>query len=99
MEDTCSFETFAVVLKIILTLSDGQASVERSFSVNKSLLVENLATKSLIAQRIVYDYMKVSNVSAEDVEICLTPCCSVKHARQGHITYLEEQKKNKVKNL
>ena len=90
---------FAVVLKIILTLSHGQALVERSFSINKSLLVENLAAKSLITQRIVYDYMKVNNVSAEDVEICLTLCCSVKHARQRHIAHLEEQKKNKVKNL
>ena len=93
LEGTSLFKRLAEVLKIILTLSHSQASVERGFIINKSLLAENLATKSLIAQRIVYDYMKVSNVSAEDVEICLTPCCSVKHARQGHITYLEEYKK------
>ena len=97
LEDTCSFRNLAVVLKIILTLSHGQASVERGFSVSKSLLVKNLATKSLTAQRIVYDYMKVNDVSAEDVEICPTLCC-IKHDRQRHSTYLEEQKKNKVKN-
>ena len=72
--------------------------MERGFSVNKSLLVENLATKSLIAQRIVYDHMKVNNVSVEDVEICPTLRCSVKHARQRYSTYLEEQKKNKIQN-
>ena len=70
MEDTCPFKNLVVVLKIILTLSHDQASVERGFSVSKFLLVENLATKSLIAQRIVYDNMKVNDVSAEDVEIC-----------------------------
>ena len=72
--------------------------MERGFSVNKSLLVENLATKSLIAQRVVYDHMKVNNVSVEDVEICPTLRCSVKHARQRYSTYLEEQKKNKIQN-
>ena len=60
--------------------------MERGFSFNKSLLVENLATKSLIAHKIDYDHMKVNNVSVEDVEICPTLHCSVKHA----------QKKNKV---
>ena len=95
---TSWFKKLAEVLKIILTLSHGQASVERGFSVNKSLLVENIATKSLIVQRIVYENMKVNNVSAEDVEICLTLRCSVKHARQRYSTYLEEQRKNKVQN-
>ena len=52
----------------------------------------------MIALRIVYDHIKVNNVSAEDWEICLTLCCSVKHARQRYSTYLEEQKKNKVQN-
>ena len=42
--------------------------------------------------------MKVSSVSAEDMEICLTLCYSVKHARQRYSAYLEEQKKAKVQN-
>ena len=48
LEGSSLFRKLAAVVKIILTLS-----VERGFSVNKSLLVENLATKSLIAQKIV----------------------------------------------
>ena len=99
LEGISSFKSLAEVLKITLTLSHGQALVERGFSVNKSLLVENIATKSLIAQRIAYDDMKVNNVIAEDVEIRPTLCCSVKHARQRYSTYLEEQKKNKVQNI
>ena len=75
LEGTSLFKRLAEVLKIILTLSHSQASVERGFIINKSLLAENLATKSLIAQRIVYDYMKVNNVSAEDGEICPTLSC------------------------
>ena len=75
LEGTSLFKRLAEVLKIILILSHSQASVERGFIINKSLLAENLATKSLIAQRIVYDYMKVNNVSAEDGEICPTLSC------------------------
>ena len=55
------------VLKIMITLSHDQALVERDFSANKSLLVKNLGTQSLIAQRIVYDHMKVKNINAKDM--------------------------------
>lgn len=44
--------TFA---KIILSLSHGNASVERGFSINKDCLVENQKEQSLVAQRIVFD--------------------------------------------
>ena len=87
--DTSSFKKLAEVLKIIPTLL-----VEYGFSVNKSLLIESLATKSLIVQRIVYNHMKANSVSAKDEEIFPTLCCSVKHAGQRYSTYLEEQKKN-----
>ena len=73
--------------------------MERGCSVNKSLLVENLATKILVAHRIVCNHMKVNNVIVEDVVICPTLCCSVKHARQRYSTYLEEQKKDEFQNV
>ena len=36
------------VFRIIFTLSHGQAAVERGFSVNSKLLVENLQEKTLL---------------------------------------------------
>ena len=45
------------VLKLVFTLSHEQAAVERGFSVNKELLVENLQQLSLVSQRIVSDYL------------------------------------------
>ena len=98
LEGTSSLKKLGDDLKIILILSHCQASVERGFIFNNSMLVENLATKNLIAQRIVYNYMKVKNVSAEDVEIFPTLGPSVKHARQRYSSYLSEQKKSKVQN-
>jgi len=43
------------VVKCLLILSHGNASMERGFSVNKEILVENLTEDSLRAQRLVHD--------------------------------------------
>ena len=45
------------VFKLIITLSHGQDAVQRKFSANKELLVENLQQLSLVSQRIVSDYL------------------------------------------
>ena len=60
--------------------------MQRGFSVNKSLLVENLAIKRLVAQRIVYNHMKVNNVSVEGIGICPILRLSFKHATQRYST-------------
>ncbi|GBM95531.1 hypothetical protein AVEN_193624-1, partial [Araneus ventricosus] len=55
------------VVKSCFIFSHGNASVERGFSVNKTMLVENLKKQSLINQRRAYDRIKslggVENVS------------------------------------
>ncbi|GBN24995.1 hypothetical protein AVEN_64573-1 [Araneus ventricosus] len=55
------------VVKLCFIFSHGNASVERGFSVNKTMLVENLKEQSLINQRRAYDGIKflggVENVS------------------------------------
>jgi len=47
-------DLFAVV-KFVMILSHGNASVESGFSVNEDLLVENQHEESLVAQRQIYD--------------------------------------------
>lgn len=46
------------IKKMVFILSHGQAFVERGFSINKELIVENQVNVSLIAQRRVYDGIK-----------------------------------------
>ena len=46
------------VFRFIFTLSHSQAAVEKGFSVNSELLVENLQEKTLIASRFVYSSVK-----------------------------------------
>ena len=46
------------VVKFVMILSHGNASVESGFSINGDMLVENMHEESLIAQRQVYDAVK-----------------------------------------
>jgi len=59
------------IFRITFTLSHGQAAVERGFSINNELMVENTKEESLIAGRFVYDTVKSSPVHFS--EIPLTP--------------------------
>ena len=59
-----------IVFKILLILSHGQAQVERGFSVNSKLLVENQYADSLAAQHIVHDHVVYHEL--EPHSICFT---------------------------
>ena len=53
-----------MILKTILTLSHGNTSVERGFSINKNLVDVNMSQESIIAQHLVKDHMVASNLTA-----------------------------------
>lgn len=55
-------------LRIILSLSHGNAGLERGFSVNKECLVENLSEESLVAQRQIHDAVLCSG-GVEGIEV------------------------------
>ena len=48
---------------------DSQSSIERGFSINKQLLVENLKEKSLIALRLIEDHLSSFEESPESIKI------------------------------
>ena len=56
LANECYKSLFSVV-KLILILSHGQATVGRSLSVNKEVKVQNLKEHTLVAQRIVCDHV------------------------------------------
>lgn len=78
------------VVKQLLLLSHGQASVERGFSINKELLLENLKEKSVVAQRVIHDHISfeggIRNV------VFSKSLLSVRSARQKYMLYLDDQK-------
>ncbi|RUS83573.1 hypothetical protein EGW08_008679 [Elysia chlorotica] len=46
------------VINMVLTMSHGNAEVERGFSVNKEVSVENMAERSIIARRLICQFIK-----------------------------------------
>lgn len=49
------FNDLKTIVKMVLIMSHGKATVESGFSINKAILVENLKEESLVKQRMVYD--------------------------------------------
>ena len=56
------------VVKMLLVLSHGQATVERGFSINKQVETDNLTEQSLVAKRTICDYVNfVGGIEHVDV--------------------------------
>lgn len=83
------------VIELLLLMSHGQATVERGFSVNKEVAVENLSERSFIAQRIIHDHIE-SVEGLANVKISKQLLMSSAGARQKYLSYLEEQKRIRV---
>ena len=82
------------LIKMLLVLSHGQASMERGFSVNKEVEVENLMKQSVVAQRVVCEAVKsAGGVSEIKLVNELMTSCSL--ARQRYTAHLEKAKELK----
>ncbi|XP_052808541.1 uncharacterized protein LOC128237234 [Mya arenaria] len=82
------------VVKMLLTLSHGQASVERGFSVNKEVEVENLKEYSLVSQRLVCDYVN-SVGGILNVPITKELMTSASQSRNRYEVYLAKERDKK----
>ena len=78
---------------MLMILSHGEGTVERGFSVNGKLLVENLHTESLIAQRHICDHMRSYDLQADDLDITRELLYSVGSARK---CYFQSQKERSL---
>ena len=76
------------VFKVLSCLSHGQASVERGFSVNSNLLVENMHEDSLTVQRIVQDHVKSLKLEAYEVKVTKTCLDNANTARRRYFDAL-----------
>ena len=72
------------VVRMVLTLSHGQASVESGFSINKELLIENMEEETIVAQRIVFDAVRLSDMDVTKIDISQKMMACV---RQSHAAY------------
>ena len=81
---------FAFIIKVILTISHGQAAIERRFSLNKTILDVNMKKESIVARKIIRDHMLNNSIQPHTIDINNTMIVSFKAARQKYQLYLEE---------
>jgi len=72
------------VVRMVRTLTHGQASVESGFSVNKKLLIENMEEETIVAQRIVFDAVRLSDMDITKTDMSQKMMACV---RQSHAAY------------
>ena len=77
----------------IFTLSHGQSQVERGFSINKEIVIENLHSSSLSTQRIAFNYLKASKKNIHNIEITNKMVTSCKSAHSRYLIALEDAKR------
>ena len=85
------------VFRIIFTLSHGQASFERGFSVNSKLLVENLQGKTLVVSCFVYSSVKSDTNHFSELFFASKLKGNVWVARMLYQLYSEEKRKLQAK--
>ena len=95
MANNSSMHKLWSCVKMLLLLSHGQASVERGFSVNKQVELDNLDEDTFVAKRIICDHVAsvggLQNIDASDKQMLL----AASSARQKYLAYLEDEKKKK----
>ena len=84
------------VLESLLLLSHGQASVERGFSFNKEISVENLKANSLIARRHIVQYIK-RHGGAIKVQITKELIQAANQGSSNYRLFLAQQKEEAAK--
>ena len=80
------------VLILIFTLGQGQASIERGFSINSNMLSENMKEKLLISRRTIKDFMVSNKLKAHEVEINNEMIKAVRSASLKYKSYIEENR-------
>ena len=96
MQGHIQFAKLWDIFKMLPTILHGQASVERGYSVNKDMLIENLHEKTVVALRTVHD--SISMLEDHFTKLPLTPAMKrhVMSARMRYGQYLDEQKKESM---
>ena len=82
-------------MRSLLIISHGQASVERGFSINQQVEIDNLDESSFVAQRLICDHVNsvggIKNIDHNNKKLL----ASASSARQKYYAYLEDEKKKK----
>jgi len=89
------------IVKLVLMLSHGNASLESGFSVNSDILLDNLHEESLVTHQIVYDDIQTAGgILKVDIIKTLQQCvrtCYDEALKKNHGEYASDEQKAKEK--
>ena len=100
LENKEEYEQLWMTMKMLLTLSHGQAAVERGFSVNKEILNPNLQEMSLRAIRLIYSSLSTEKIKLAEFHISeelLFSCNYAPNRYKMHMIEKKIEKEDKVK--
>ena len=92
-----TYQDVAFVIRLLLTLSHGEAAVERGFSHNNALLKVNVNPETVISKRVIKDHMLAHNLKPYSIDISPAMVKSFKAAHSKYQLYLEEGERKKFK--
>ena len=93
-----NYKDLSFVLRVVLTLIHGQASVEQGFSFNKFSVKTNMTPASIRSRRTIKDHLIANVLKPHTVEITSSLIKAFISARQKYMDELEA-KKQKEKNM
>ena len=82
---------------MVFTLSHGQASVERDFSVNEAIITDIISTDYIAGKSLVKNYMLTNNLKPHNVQITSNLKVAFKSACQKYQLAFEPEKTKKEK--
>ena len=82
-------------MKIVLTLSHGQASVEHGFSHNNTVVQTNMSAESAISKRLIKDHMLLHKLKPYTIEITDPMTGAFKSSHLRYQLHLDSEKKRK----
>ena len=93
-----NYKELSFVVRLVLTLSHGQAAVERGFSINNTSVKTNMTPVSIISRRIIKDHLIANQLKPHTVHITASLIKSFRSAHQAYMIELDNTKKGERKN-
>lgn len=94
------YKSLAIIVQTILVLHNGQAEIERGFSINKEVMKDNMSELTLVSRRLVKDYLRSNSLETYEVDISSRMINSVQQSSLKYKLFLKEkQEKEKTEAL
>jgi len=93
------FKELSSLLTITLSLSHGQADVERGFSLSSGVLQDNITDKSIVGKRLIKEYLLSSYKKPHALDIGKELRRSCANARSRYHDHVDQIKTSKARKL